>query len=109
MRALHMHTTTHCNTHTTDVDGERRPIMDVYNEIQSTLVPRYVPRGFVMRCKPVKRKYAFDMPDVPRGETEYLKVCVTTVYYTITAVPNSVSFVHRVDLYCLKCAGLQYV
>jgi hypothetical protein len=58
--------------------------MDVYNEIQSTLVPRYVPRGFVMRCKPVKRKYAFDMPDVPRGETEYLKVytVILTMYET---------------------------
>ena len=48
--------------------------MDVYTELQGVLVPRYVPRGFVMRAKPVKRKYAFDMSDVPRGETEYLKV-----------------------------------
>jgi hypothetical protein len=32
----------------------------------------------------VKRKYAFDMPDVPRGETEYLKVytVILTMYET---------------------------
>lgn len=48
----------------------------VYAEINSLLVPSIVPRqqGQSFKCKTVTRKYAFEHGDVPRDETEYLKV-----------------------------------
>ena len=49
---------------------------EVYKEIHDLLVPSVIPRdvGQGFKCKPVKRKYAFELEDVPREETEYLKV-----------------------------------
>jgi DNA polymerase alpha subunit A len=51
----------------------------VYKEITDLLVPDIIPRsqGQTFKCKPVKRKYAFEHGDVPRGMTEYLKVVYT--------------------------------
>jgi DNA polymerase alpha subunit A len=54
----------------------RANMADVYKDLSALLVPRIIPRseGRGFRCKPVRRKYAFDMPDVPREETDYMKV-----------------------------------
>ena len=49
-------------------------VMDVYKEV-NTLLHDMLPKGGAnFRCKPVKRRYAFELSDVPRGEATYLKV-----------------------------------
>ena len=49
-------------------------VMDVYKEVNS-LLHDMLPKGAAnFRCKPVKRRYAFELGDVPRAETTYLKV-----------------------------------
>jgi len=75
----------------TDVGGDpvRAPFPEVYKELQSILVPSIIPKqagvaGGLFRCKKVKRKYAFDLDQIPREETEYLKV----VYSAKHGVPN---------------------
>lgn len=54
----------------------RAKMTDVYNDIRQILVPHIIPRGEGQgfRCKSVKRKYAFDLENIPRCETEYMKV-----------------------------------
>lgn len=54
----------------------RAGMKDVYSELTKMLVPNVIPRcqGQGFRCKQVKRNYAFDHGDIPREETEYLKV-----------------------------------
>lgn len=41
---------------------------DVYKEIHDLLVPGVIPKGagHGFKCKPVKRRYAFDAEEVPR-------------------------------------------
>ena len=63
-------------------DGKpiRAGMMDVYNDIKARLVGPVIPRsatGQAFKVKPVKRRYAFECTDVPREETEYLKVCLS--------------------------------
>ena len=55
---------------------------DVYKEVHDLLVPGVIPKGagHGFKCKPVKRRYAFEVEDVPRGETEYLKVVYAASY-----------------------------
>ena len=59
-------------------DGKpvRYGLGEVFKEVRDFFVPEFIPReaGKQFRCKPVKRKYAFEFEDVPREETEYLKV-----------------------------------
>jgi len=40
--------------------------------VLSSVIPKGSGTGF--KCKVVKRKYAFDDVEIPREETEYLKV-----------------------------------
>jgi hypothetical protein len=49
---------------------------EVFRDVNSVLVPDVIPKseGQVFRCKPVRRRYAFEHGGVPRGESEYLKV-----------------------------------
>ncbi|KAJ1730945.1 DNA-directed DNA polymerase alpha catalytic subunit pol1, partial [Coemansia sp. Benny D160-2] len=49
---------------------ERYPVLAVHRELE-TLAPRHGVREFA--CKPVERKYAFEVPGVP-ASAEYLKV-----------------------------------
>jgi DNA polymerase alpha subunit A len=60
----------------------RAPMHDVYSDLTQLLVPDIVPRtqGQTFRCKPVKRKYAFEHGDIPRGEETYLKVVYSAKY-----------------------------
>lgn len=53
-------------------------LQDVYREVQDLLIPSVIPRdaGKKFKMRPVKRKYAFELDDVPREETEYLQVRV---------------------------------
>lgn len=45
---------------------------DVYEEITPMFLQKF---GLdTLKAKPAKMKYAFELPDVPKGETEYLKV-----------------------------------
>ena len=62
-----------------DGTQERSDFGAVHKELTDMLVPDIIPRslGQTFRCKAVKRKYAFEHGDVPRGETEYLKVVYT--------------------------------
>lgn len=41
---------------------------EVYKEIHDLLVPGVIPKGagHGFKCKPVKRRYAFDVEEVPR-------------------------------------------
>jgi hypothetical protein len=59
-------------------DGKavRYQLQDVYKEIHDLLIPSVIPRdaGQKFRVKVVQRKYAFEVGDVPREETDYLKV-----------------------------------
>lgn len=59
-------------------DGKdvRYGMAEVYKEVQDLLVPSVIPRdaGQGFKCKPVRRHYAFELEEVPREETEYLKV-----------------------------------
>lgn len=53
----------------------RQSMHDVYlemNRLLAKIVPKQEGKSF--KCKPVKRKYAFEEGAVPRDETEYLKV-----------------------------------
>ena len=57
---MHKHTRTH------------RPVRygmgEVYKELHDVLVPGVIPKGagHGFKCKPVKRRYAFEVEDVPR-------------------------------------------
>eukprot|EP00981_Chlorochromonas_danica_P004507 scaffold911_cov162-Ochromonas_danica.AAC.10 len=55
---------------------------EVYNELSHLLVPAVIPKqeGRSFRCKPVKRRYAFEYEDIPREETEYMKVVYSAKY-----------------------------
>ncbi|GAB5035819.1 dna polymerase alpha catalytic [Nannochloropsis oceanica] len=59
-------------------DGKdvRYGMADVYKEVQDLLIPSVIPcgAGQGFKCKPVRRKYAFELEEIPREETEYLKV-----------------------------------
>jgi DNA polymerase alpha subunit A len=59
-----------------DGTAVRASIGDVYAEMREVLVPSVIPRssGQAFKAKPVQRKYAFDDGEVPREETEYLKI-----------------------------------
>jgi hypothetical protein len=52
---------------------------EVHKELSTLLVPDIIPRsqGQSFKCKTVKRKYAFEHGEIPRRETEYLKVVYT--------------------------------
>lgn len=69
-----------------DVGGVpiRANFVDVYKEIQNILVPHIIPKqaggGDLFRCKKVTREYAFELSDIPREETEYLKVVYSAKY-----------------------------
>lgn len=54
----------------------------VNSEISSVLVPNVIPRqqGRTHKTKVVKRNYAFEHKDVPREETQYLKVVYSAKY-----------------------------
>ena len=55
--------------------GSRFGMKDVWEDVRSALVPTCVPKSEPLKCKGVKRGYAFGDEDVPRsGDTEYLKV-----------------------------------
>eukprot|EP00514_Thraustochytrium_sp_LLF1b_P012860 CAMPEP_0184544772 /NCGR_PEP_ID=MMETSP0199_2-20130426/3852_1 /TAXON_ID=1112570 /ORGANISM="Thraustochytrium sp., Strain LLF1b" /LENGTH=1596 /DNA_ID=CAMNT_0026938995 /DNA_START=145 /DNA_END=4935 /DNA_ORIENTATION=+ len=51
---------------------------DVLDEFKDTVINKVLPMGAdgsrAFKCKPTKLKYAFELPDVPREETEYLEV-----------------------------------
>lgn len=70
-----------------DVGGVpvRAGLPEVHKELQSVLIPHVIPRqtgvaGGLFRCKKVKRKYAFELENVPREESEYLKVVYSAKY-----------------------------
>jgi DNA polymerase alpha subunit A len=60
----------------------RADMGSVYQDISKLLVPNIIPKsqGQQFRCKPVKRKYAFELEGVPREEMEYLKVKYSAKY-----------------------------
>ncbi|SSD58922.1 related to DNA polymerase alpha catalytic subunit A [Saccharomycodes ludwigii] len=49
-----------------------RTVTDIHEEIIPLLMDMYGLEN--IRAKPEKMKYAFELPDIPRSETEYLKV-----------------------------------
>ena len=57
----------------------RAGFSEVHRELTEMMVPEIIPRsaGQTFKCKLVKRKYAFEHGDIPRKETEYLKVVYT--------------------------------
>ena len=59
----------------------------VHRELTEMMVPEIIPRsqGQTFKCKAVKRKYAFEHGEIPRTETEYLKV----VYSARHGYPNA--------------------
>eukprot|EP01040_Poterioochromonas_malhamensis_P001065 gene1065-1130_t len=75
-----------------NADGSPRtfPPMEIYKEIHELLLKLPDQKhgnsggGQLFKCKPVKRKYAFEHGDVPRQETEYLKV----VYSSKRGIPS---------------------
>ena len=73
----------------THADGTvvRANMASVHQELTQLLVPSVIPRteGHGFRCKKVRRRYAFEQEDVPREETEYLKV----VYSARHGVPSA--------------------
>eukprot|EP00602_Paraphysomonas_sp_CaronLab_P000598 CAMPEP_0185022260 /NCGR_PEP_ID=MMETSP1103-20130426/4977_1 /TAXON_ID=36769 /ORGANISM="Paraphysomonas bandaiensis, Strain Caron Lab Isolate" /LENGTH=1359 /DNA_ID=CAMNT_0027554251 /DNA_START=80 /DNA_END=4156 /DNA_ORIENTATION=+ len=62
----------------------RAGMAEVYADLNRILVPDVIPRsqGKGFRCKPVQRKYAFDLEDVPRDSTEYMKVVYSSKHGT---------------------------
>jgi hypothetical protein len=56
-------------------------------QVLSSVIPKGSGTGF--KCKVVKRKYAFDDVEIPREETEYLKV---RKYYQNTKMRGSENF-----------------
>ena len=79
-------------------DGKpiRACLVKVYKELSNILVPDIIPcsQGQAFRCKGVKRKYAFEHGEIPRDETEYLKVVYSAKY----SVPNA-----------KQCQGGEYI
>lgn len=77
------------STGVSQADGTdmRAPLQEVYGDLTKLLVPDIVPRaqGQSFRCKPVKRKYAFEHGDIPRREENYMKVVYSAKY----GVPNA--------------------
>lgn len=61
-------------------------MQEVYQDLTKMLVPSIIPKtvGGGFKCKPVQRKYAFEHGEIPREETEYLKV----VYSAKHGVPS---------------------
>lgn len=64
------------DTYKEDGQISRMSMGSVHQELSSILVPSIIPRceGQSFRCKSVRRKYAFEYGEIPREETEYLKV-----------------------------------
>lgn len=67
-------------------NGERCDMGKVLGEISKSLMPTLIPsqQDRKFKCKVVKRKYAFEYEDIPREESNYLKV----VYSAKFAAPN---------------------
>ena len=65
-----------------DATVERYPIGEVYGELKSVLQPTCVPhsQGATWGAKPVTRTYAFEDPNIPREECQYLKVVYDAKY-----------------------------
>ena len=63
-------------------DGEYESMMDVHAEVKSVLQPSCIPHvaGATWAGKVVKRKYAFDDTNIPREDTQYLKVVYDAKY-----------------------------
>lgn len=55
-------------------ERERVPMLEVYEEVSQIMGKLIPPDKGAFGSRPVKLKYAFEVPDVPRGETEYLQV-----------------------------------
>ena len=55
---------------------------EVHKELTGLLMGACIPKGggSGFKCKPVKRRYAFEDTTIPRAETEYLKVVYPAVY-----------------------------
>jgi DNA polymerase alpha subunit A len=60
----------------------RRRMDQVFQDVNKLLVPSIVPKsaGAAFKCKTVKRKYAFELDGIPRGEAEYLKIKYSARY-----------------------------
>ena len=84
----------------TDGTAVRVGMAEVHSEIHSMLVPHIIPRssGQSFRCKAVKRKYAFEHGDVPREETEYMKVVYSAKHPSpsLTECNKGGKFIERV-------------
>ncbi len=58
-----------------DGSQARADMASVFGEIKNLMMPSIIPKANeAMRCKPVRRKYAFEHTEVPREEETYLKV-----------------------------------
>lgn len=82
-----------------DGSAVRAGLAEVHQELTRILVPSVIPRseGSAFRCKKVRRKYAFEHKDIPREETEYLKV-VYSARYSVpsTAQCNGTQCIERI-------------
>ena len=65
-----------------DDDGTTHNMMDLHKELKGVLQPSCIPHvaGASWAGKVVKRKYAFEDTEVPREETDYLKVVYDAKY-----------------------------
>lgn len=63
-------------------DPVRATLPVVYAELNKVLIPDVIPRGQGQgfKCKQVKRNYAFEHGDIPREETDYLKIVYSAKY-----------------------------
>jgi DNA polymerase alpha subunit A len=63
------------------ITDEPVSMTDMYEEMKQVLSP-LLPKlqGQAFKCKMVERNYAFELPDVPREKTKYLKVVYSAKY-----------------------------
>eukprot|EP00937_MAST-01D_sp_MAST-1D-sp2_P000600 g600.t1 len=65
-----------------DEEGNPFPMGEVYKEVLDKVMRKVIPAGTKQgfKCKQVNRKYCFEMTDVPREESQYLKVVYSAKY-----------------------------
>jgi DNA polymerase alpha subunit A len=64
--------------HTTDEKVTMQDIQEELKGVMSPLLPKLEGQGY--KCKPVERNYAFELPEVPREKSKYLKVVYSAKY-----------------------------
>ena len=97
--------------HNLDGTEVRAEMQHVFGDLKKLLQPGVIParvEGQAFKVKPVKRKYAFECPNIPREETQYLKVKYSAKYGAPTSRQCTDGTTHIERVFGASSSPLEY-